>query len=57
MKSSCDYFTLKPVRGLSPTTSLAADLSQNFHIEQRYVVSFCPRLFCQIVKHDCACFE
>ncbi len=43
MKSSCDYFSLKPVRGLSPTTSLAADLSQNFHIEQRYVGSFCPR--------------
>ena len=35
--SSCDYFTLKPVRGSSPTASLAADLSQNFHIDQRYV--------------------
>lgn len=30
------YFNLKPVRGSSPTTTLAADLSQNFHIDQRY---------------------
>lgn len=29
------YFNLKPVRGSSPTTTLAADLSQNFHIDQR----------------------
>lgn len=37
-KSQPDYFTLKacPVRGSSPTASLAADLSQNFHIDQRY---------------------
>ncbi len=34
--SSNDYFGLKPVRGSSPTTTLAADLSQNFHIDQRY---------------------
>lgn len=32
-----DYFTLKPVRGSSPTASLAADLSQNFHIDKRCV--------------------
>ncbi|KAI9803823.1 MAG: hypothetical protein M1825_001703 [Sarcosagium campestre] len=32
--SSGDYFTLKPLRGSSPTSSLAADLSQNFHIDQ-----------------------
>lgn len=31
-----EYFSLKPVRGSSPTASLAADLSQNFHIDQRY---------------------
>ncbi|TVY16455.1 M-phase inducer phosphatase [Lachnellula arida] len=31
--SKSDYFTIKPVRGSSPTTSLAADLSQNFHID------------------------
>jgi M-phase inducer tyrosine phosphatase len=31
-----DYFSAKPV-GSSPTASLAADLSQNFHIDQRYV--------------------
>jgi hypothetical protein len=37
-KSQPDYFCLKnaPVRGSSPTSSLAADLSQNFCIEQRY---------------------
>jgi M-phase inducer tyrosine phosphatase len=37
--SSQDYFTLKnaPIRGSSPTASLAADLSQNFFIEQRHV--------------------
>ncbi|GAB7351536.1 hypothetical protein MBLNU459_g2172t2 [Dothideomycetes sp. NU459] len=29
-----DYFTLRPVRGSSPTASLAADLSSNFHIDQ-----------------------
>ncbi|ETI19350.1 hypothetical protein G647_09182 [Cladophialophora carrionii CBS 160.54] len=33
-KSQPDYFSLKPVRGSSPTASLAADLSQNFHIDQ-----------------------
>ncbi|KAL5334246.1 hypothetical protein BJX70DRAFT_23524 [Aspergillus crustosus] len=29
-----DYFNVRPVRGSSPTASLAADLSQNFHIDQ-----------------------
>ncbi|KAK5235484.1 m-phase inducer phosphatase [Exophiala xenobiotica] len=33
-RSPSDYFSLKPVRGSSPTASLAADLSQNFHIDQ-----------------------
>ncbi|KAI9886224.1 MAG: hypothetical protein M1823_001959 [Watsoniomyces obsoletus] len=33
-RSSSDYFSLKPIRGSSPTASLAADLSQNFHIDQ-----------------------
>lgn len=36
-RGSTDYFSLKPVRGSSPTSSLAADLSQNFHIDQRYL--------------------
>lgn len=36
-KSKPDYFQMKPVRGSSPTASLAADLSQNFHIDMRYV--------------------
>jgi M-phase inducer tyrosine phosphatase len=36
-KSNSDYFNMKPVRGSSHTASLAADLSQNFHIDQRYV--------------------
>lgn len=32
-----DYFNMpKPLRGSSPTASLAADLSQNMHIDQRY---------------------
>ena len=35
-KAPTDYFSLKPLRGSSPTASLAADLSQNFHIDQRY---------------------
>lgn len=35
-KAPADYFNLKSVRGSSPTTTLAADLSQNFHIDQRY---------------------
>lgn len=35
-KSNSDYFTMRPARGSSPTASLAADLSSNFHIDQRY---------------------
>ncbi|PMD31391.1 Rhodanese-like protein [Hyaloscypha variabilis F] len=31
--SKPDYFQMKPIRGSSPTASLAADLSQNFHID------------------------
>lgn len=30
-----DYFTLRPVRGSSPTASLTADLDANFHIDKR----------------------
>lgn len=37
-KGHGDYFNVKPVRGSSPTASLAADLSQNFHIDQRFVL-------------------
>jgi hypothetical protein len=37
-KPQADYFSLRPVRGSSPTASLAADLSQNFHIDQRLVI-------------------
>lgn len=36
-KSGSDYFTINPLRTSSPTASLAADLSQNFHIDQRFV--------------------
>jgi M-phase inducer tyrosine phosphatase len=36
-KSGPDYFNVKPIP--SPTASLAADLSQNFHIDQRFVVN------------------
>jgi M-phase inducer tyrosine phosphatase len=38
-----DYFSAKPV-GSSPTASLAADLSQNFHIDQRFVSHLHPCL-------------
>lgn len=34
-RASNDYFALKPVLASSPTASLAADLSQNFHIDRR----------------------
>ena len=34
-RSQSDYFSMQPVRGSSPTASLAADLSQNFHIDRR----------------------
>ena len=40
---SSDYFSLKPGRGVSPTASLAVDLSQNFHIDRRYIL-FVPSL-------------
>ncbi|KAF2495106.1 Rhodanese-like protein [Lophium mytilinum] len=33
-KSSTDYFTLQPLRGSSPTASLAADMSSNLHVDQ-----------------------
>lgn len=36
-ESGNDYFTHQPIRGSSPTASLAADLSTNFHIDQRCV--------------------
>lgn len=36
-KSGPDYFSMNPLRASSPTASLAADLSQNFHIDQRFV--------------------
>ncbi|KAJ5751156.1 hypothetical protein N7533_008184 [Penicillium manginii] len=33
-KSGPDYFNMNPLHGSSPAASLAADLSQNFHIDQ-----------------------
>jgi len=30
-----DYFSCKPVRGSSPTSGLAVDLAENFHIDSR----------------------
>jgi M-phase inducer tyrosine phosphatase len=44
--ASTDYFNLKPVRGSSPTASLAADLSQNFHIDQRYAKATAGKCYC-----------
>ena len=38
--STTDYFNVKPNRGSSPTASLAIDLSQNLHVDQRYVMTF-----------------
>lgn len=32
---SVDYFNMPPMRGSSPTTSLAADMSSNLHMDQR----------------------
>jgi M-phase inducer tyrosine phosphatase len=32
--SANDYFASKPIRGSSPSASLAADLCQNFHIDR-----------------------
>lgn len=39
-KPSADYFNVKDVRGSSPAASLAADLSQNFRLDNdlRFVV-------------------
>lgn len=47
-KGQNDCFNVKPVRGSSPTASLAADLSQNFHIDQRCVRSFCYLDLCHV---------
>ncbi|KAF2661659.1 Rhodanese-like protein [Lophiostoma macrostomum CBS 122681] len=33
-KPATDYFTLQPMRGSSPTASLAADMSSNLHVDQ-----------------------
>lgn len=40
-KPSSDYFNVKDVRGSSPAASLAADLSQNFRLDNdhRFVAS------------------
>lgn len=41
-KSKPDFFHVKGVNGSSPTASLAADLSQNFRIdnEARYILLY-----------------
>jgi hypothetical protein len=44
-KSGGDYFNVKPIRGSSPAASLAADLSQNFHIDQRYEARYIDLAF------------
>lgn len=49
-KPKSDYFALNgPVRGSSPTASLAADLSQNFHIDMRYFQVFPITLFVRLL--------
>jgi M-phase inducer tyrosine phosphatase len=37
-KRDMDYFALQPMRGSSPTASLAADMSSNLHVDQRYIL-------------------
>jgi M-phase inducer tyrosine phosphatase len=32
------YFQMKPPQGSSPTASLAADMSSNLHVDQRYSI-------------------
>ncbi|GMG12077.1 unnamed protein product [Aspergillus oryzae] len=44
-----DYFNVK---GTSPTASLAADLSQNFHIDQRFVPFFVPYVFVRLLHEE-----
>ncbi|PVH79091.1 Rhodanese-like protein [Cadophora sp. DSE1049] len=57
--SKPDYFQIKPVRGSSPTASLAADLSQNFHIDMSPQLPtprrslFTSNLFGTIDGRDC----
>jgi M-phase inducer tyrosine phosphatase len=41
-KNTADYFTVKEVRGSSPAASLAADLSQNFRIDNEARLVSCP---------------
>lgn len=54
-RSQGDYFNVKPVRGSSPTASLAADLSQNFHIDQRFVLAaLCPAV-AATVRYERSC--
>jgi hypothetical protein len=45
-KSGMDYFTLQPVRGSSPTASLAADMSSNLHVDQRYTLPCAGTVLC-----------
>lgn len=57
-KGHGDYLNMKPVRGSSPTASLAADLSQNFHIDQRCVKPLsAPSCFVFIFFHLFAFFH
>lgn len=41
-KHSADYFNVKDLRGSSPAASLAADLSQNFRIDNEARLVFLP---------------
>lgn len=55
-----EFFSLKSSRGFSPTTSLAADLSQNFHIDMSPMVStprrslFTSSMFAKVESKECA---
>lgn len=50
MKSSSDYFAVRSIRGSSPAASLAADLSQNFHIDQTLVAPNIPTIALKSAK-------
>ena len=44
-KGGMDYFNMQPMRDSSPTSSLAADMSSNLHVDQRFVARPCIAQF------------
>jgi hypothetical protein len=54
-KPSMDYFNMQPMRGSSPTASLAADMSSNLHVDQRYRRPCIP--CAQMRSANCHCYS